>query len=373
MRQKLSQQTIYNLCKKLFHLLSLPTYPNSMNQWDPDGPSSAEDGIYGTGCSLEDARVVLVPAPFEATVSYGAGTAQGPEVILQASAQLDLFDVETGEPYQAGIHMCPVPDDIKEHSEKARMEALKVIEAGAAADQDPAARRAQKQVNEVSQQILEQLKGACTALLHQNKIVGLIGGDHSTAYANILAHAEHYGDFGLLQIDAHADLRVAYEGFINSHASVMNRVLEDSPQLKKLCQVAIRDLSPKEYQRTQEDPRIHAYFDAHISRDRLENKLIAGFKKLIQQLPQKVYVSVDIDGLDPSYCPGTGTPVPGGISFGELSILLGEIVSAGKTIIGFDLCEVAPSKDSEWDANVGARVLYKLIGWCLKSRDNADE
>ncbi len=253
------------------------------------------------------------------------------------------------------------------------MEALKVIEAGASADQDPVARQAQKQVNEVSQQVLEQLKSACTALLHQNKIVGLIGGDHSTAYANILAHAEHYGDFGLLQIDAHADLRVAYEGFINSHASVMNRVLEDSPQLKKLCQVAIRDLSPKEYQRIQEDSRIQTYFDAHISRDRLENKLIAGFKELIQQLPQKVYVSVDIDGLDPSYCPGTGTPVPGGISFSELSILLSEIVKTGKTVIGFDLCEVAPSKDSEWDRNVGARVLYKLIGWCLKSRDNAGE
>jgi agmatinase len=174
------------------------------------------------------------------------------------------------------------------------------------------------------------------------------------------ALADQHEEFGILQIDAHADLREAYEGFTYSHASIMYNALK-LKQVKRLVQVGIRDIAESEVELVRSsNGRIITFYDTM-----LKDALYKGAswkkqcKKIIAQLPQKVYISFDIDGLDPKLCPGTGTPVPGGLEFEEALYLIRALVNGGHKIIGFDLCEVAPG-NSQWNGNVGARLLYKL-------------
>lgn len=313
--------------------------------FDPDGPATADDGIYGVGTSEEEATVVYLPVPFEATVSYRTGTADGPRAILDESVQVDLLDVETGRPYEAGLAMRPIPDWIRALSADVRGKGPDVV-------------------NAASARVNEHVYESARELIAAKKIVGTVGGDHSIPLGAIRAHAEAYGPLGILHVDAHADLRVAYEGFTWSHASIMNRVLEEAPGIERLVQFGLRDVGEGEVERIDTDERIHAVFDHEIARARLEGRLLDVWSDAVARLPDRVYCSIDIDGLDPKLCPNTGTPVPGGLEFNELSFLLGEVVRQKKTIVGFDLCEVG---GAEWDGNVGARVLYKLTGWTLAS------
>jgi agmatinase len=195
-----------------------------------------------------------------------------------------------------------------------------------------------------------------------------LGGDHSTPLGFMKAVGEKHGDFGILQIDAHCDLREAYEGFVYSHASIMYNALKEIPQLQKLVQVGIRDYSEGEHQFiSQNAQKIRTYFEREIRERRYGGE---SFKKIseeiIDQLPDKIYISFDIDGLDPKLCPNTGTPVPGGFQTEEVYYIFNQIIKAGKKIVGFDLSEVSTSENG-WDANVGARVLFKLCNLILQS------
>jgi agmatinase len=198
-------------------------------------------------------------------------------------------------------------------------------------------------------------------LMTKGKLVGLLGGDHSTPFGYFKAIADVYPDFGILQIDAHCDLRNAYEGFDYSHASIMYNSLEKIPALKKLVQVGIRDYCEEELDYiNNSNGRVVTYFDRNIKHRLYEGdswKVIVD--EIVTQLPQHVFVSFDIDGLDPKLCPHTGTPVQGGFETEQIFYLLNKVHQAGKKIVGFDLNEVGVSHD-EWDENVGARVLYKL-------------
>jgi agmatinase len=175
---------------------------------------------------------------------------------------------------------------------------------------------------------------------------------------NLRAIAQHHPNFGILHIDAHADLREAYEGFEFSHASIMFNALK-LPQLTKLVQVGIRDLSHDEVKLIrQSNGRVSAYYDPL-----LKQKLYGGVswlevcQQIVAELPQQVYISFDVDGLDPKLCPNTGTPVPGGLELEQTFCLFREVVHSGRQIIGFDVVEVG---NAEWDGNVGARIVYKL-------------
>jgi agmatinase len=165
-------------------------------------------------------------------------------------------------------------------------------------------------------------------------------------------------------------LRRAYEGFERSHASIMDNVLKLAPGVAKLVQVGIRDFCEEEVDAIRDARgRVATTFDVDVAAARMSGALPALFERIVAALPTHVYVSFDIDGLDPTLCPHTGTPVPGGLSFHEASLLVGLVARSGRTIVGFDLNEVAPGPEGdEWDANVGARLLYKLIGWTLVSR-----
>lgn len=334
-----------------------------------EGPGG--EGLYGLACTSEAASVIIVPVPYEATVSYGAGAAGGPQAILDASDQIDLFDLETGRPYEAGLCMLEPDPEIERRNAEARAAALRVIEGGGV-EADPALAESAAFVDAHSEWVDTWVDRTVTKLLSAGKTVGVVGGDHSVAYGSIVAHARRWPGLGILQFDAHADLRQAYEGFRWSHASVFYNVREHVEGVSAVVSVGLRDLAESEHRILESDPRFHPFYDPWL-RARLHEgtpwaELCA---EIVAKLPQQVYVSFDIDGLDPGLCPNTGTPVPGGLSFAEATALLKAVVVSGRTIVGFDLCEVAPNTDRpshDWDANVGARILYKLIGWTVLAR-----
>jgi agmatinase len=313
--------------------------------FDPNAAASPDSGLFGLNDTPESARVILVPVPFEATTSYGGGTSQGPAAILKASRQVDLFDLETGKPYEAGICMLPEPSFPRP------------------------ARRDPQAVDPVSRQVNAWVHDTCAHWLSRGKIVGAVGGDHSISFGAIAAHAERHPGLGVLHFDAHADLRHAYEGFEHSHASIMDNVVRGT-KIQRLVQVGIRDLCEEEHERiASSQGRIVTFYDAALAEARFAGESWSQqCARIVAELPRLVYVSFDIDGLDPALCPHTGTKVPGGLSFQMATSLIGAVVKGGRKLVGFDLTEVAPANDgSEWDENVGARILYKLIGWSLKS------
>jgi len=335
--------------------------------FDPDAAAPSASGLFGLSFTPEEARVVLIPVPFDATTSYRAGTARGPQAILEASRQVDLFDLDTGRPYQAGIAMLPLPAEVAAWNTEARALALPIIEAGGEGS-DP---QALAKVNALCGQMNDWVGATARAWLARGKVVGVVGGDHSTPFGSIAAHADRFPGLGVLHLDAHADLRPAYEGFTWSHASIMHNVLERVPGVSRLVQVGIRDFSEGEYQAiTGAQGRVHTFFDQRLSRARLDGMpWREQVDAVVAELPRDIYCSFDIDGLDPTLCPHTGTPVPGGLSFAQAVALLEGVVRAGKRIVGFDLNEVAPGTgDDQWDGNVGARLLYQLIGWTLVSQ-----
>ncbi|MBL8955469.1 MAG: agmatinase family protein [Myxococcaceae bacterium] len=335
----------------------------SSTGFDPNAAAAPDSGVFGLSVTPEDAAVVLIPVPFEATTSYGGGTADGPKAVLEASKQVDLFDLDTGKPYEAGIAMLEEDEEVRMWNDAGKNLAKPIIEAGGGGDPAP--------VNVLSEKMNDWVYGHAKAWYARGKLVGVVGGDHSTPFGNIKACAEKYPGLGVLHLDAHADLRDAYEGFTWSHASIMFNVLQHVPQVKKLVQVGIRDFSEGEHAViTGSQGRCVTFFDAQLARARdAGESWREQVDRIVKELPAKVYLSWDIDGLEPTLCPHTGTPVPGGLTFNQAVSLLDGVVRAGKKIVGLDLNEVAPGPDGdEWDGNVGARLLYKMIGFALKSR-----
>jgi agmatinase len=318
------------------------------HHFDPDAAAGSGSGIFGLPFTPDEAKVVIVPVPFEATTSYGGGTSGGPRAVLEASRQVDLFDRETGRPYEAGIAMLEVPRKIVQWNAKAKKS------------------RSKRRVNAFGDAVNHWVYEKTTTLLAAGKMPVILGGDHSVPFGAIRAYAEKYPGLGILHLDAHADLREAYEGFTWSHASIFHNVMTKIDGVARLVQVGVRDLGAAEWRMIEEsEGRIVTFFDPDLAAQKETGKPWAALADhIVSHLPETVYLSWDIDGLDPTLCPSTGTPVPGGLSWNEAIGLLRALVRARKRIVGLDLCEVAPG-ESEWDANVGARLLYKMIGFAL--------
>jgi agmatinase len=340
--------------------------------YDPNSVGNPNNNIFGLPTNELDARLVILPVPWEVTVSYGAGTARGADAILKASLQVDLFDTEFPETWKQGYFIRPVDKKILMKSDYLRKEAELYIDYISKGDEVSANQfmtKTLKEVNEgsifLNNWVYEQTK----ALLNNDKLVCVLGGDHSTPIGFMKAIGEKYGDFGILQIDAHCDLRKAYEGFNYSHASIMYNVLNEIPQMKKLVQAGIRDFGSDEWEYVENsNTRVEVYLDKQIRNRQYEGdtwKNIA--EEIVSKLPQHVYISFDIDGLDRKLCPFTGTPVPGGFELEQVFYLFSKVLKSGKRIIGFDLNEVGIGGDTDWDANVGARVLYKLCNLLVTS------
>ncbi len=336
-----------------------------MNGFDPDAAAAPGSGLFGLTSSRAEAEVILVPAPFDATTSHGVGTADGPEAIRAASHQVDLFDVQTGRPYRRGIHMLADEAGLRELSRRTRPAAATAMHGG----DDAAAAIAL--VDEAGARVNRVVQAEVARALDEGRLPGVVGGDHAVAFGGIAAVAARWPGLGILHVDAHADLRDAFQGFRWSHASIMHNVLREVADVARLVQVGIRDLCDGEMEAILANAgRVIAHFDLDWQR-----RLASGepFLRLCQEaiaaLPEHVHVSFDVDGLDPALCPHTGTPVPGGLSFAQACLLLESVQRSGRRIVGFDLTEVAPGAgDRDFDAAIGARLLYKLCGFALLTR-----
>ncbi|MCC7401173.1 MAG: agmatinase family protein [Chitinophagaceae bacterium] len=339
--------------------------------FDPNSVGNPNNNIFGLPTTEETARLIIVPVPWEVTVSYNAGTARSSEAILKASFQIDLFDPEVPDGWKQGFYMRPADKKILMKSDYLRKEAelyIDYISKGEKLEANQFMSKSLVEVNEGSEQLNKWVYEQTRTLLNKNKLVALLGGDHSTTFGFFKAIAEKHGSFGILQIDAHADLRDAYEGFHYSHASIMYNTLNEIPEVQKLVQAGTRDLCESEWQYIADNAsRVVTYYDRDIRHRQFEGdtwKNIA--EEIVNHLPEKLFISFDIDGLDPKLCPNTGTPVPGGFEVEQVFYLLSKIQKSGKKIIGFDLNEVGTG-ENEWDANVGARVLFKLCNLLVAS------
>lgn len=332
-------------------------------QFDPSGIGLKNGHFIGLPFEEADARVVLLPVPWDVTVSYADGTARGGENILDASSQLDLLDPDVPEAWKIGLYMRPVNAARLERSQALREDARKYIdflEEGGDLNAHPAMQQILTRINRESEALNQWVETQCEALLSAGKLVGLIGGEHSVPLGYLRALAKRHSNFGILQIDAHMDFRKAYEGFTYSHASIFYNALQ-LPQISRIVQVGIRDYCEEEVAFAEEQgERVHVWYDHAMRRAQYSGRsLEQQVQELLRPLPEHVYVSFDIDALDPRFCPNTGTPVPGGLDFQEAVYLLAELKASGRTIIGFDLSEVA-GPPHEWDGNVGARLAYKM-------------
>jgi agmatinase len=334
-----------------------------IEQFDPNGVGLKNGHFIGLPFEEAEADIVLLPVPWDVTVSYADGTATAGANILEASAQLDLHDSDVPDAWKYGIFYRPMDENWLKKSQKWRKKAKKYIafleNGGNLSDNLPMHRK------------LDELNAACEALknwvytqtselLNQNKLVGLVGGEHSIPLGYLEALSERYASFGILQIDAHFDLRAAYEGFTYSHASIFYNALKIK-NLQRITHVGIRDYCGAEADLVRQSAgRNIAFYDQDLREMLFDGRTWKQIcHEIVGTLPQNVYISFDIDGLEPTLCPNTGTPVAGGLQYWEAVYLLKTVVSSGRKIIGFDLSEVG-GMGHEWDGNVGARILYKL-------------
>ena len=343
-----------------------------IEDFNPSGVGLRNNNFIWLPFTEENAHIVLFPVPWDVTVSYGAGTSSGPKNILNESVQLDLYDHEVPNAWKSGIYFKPINQDWLHKGIDLRHQSSKYIdflEDGGDPGASSSMNKILNSVNQTTSELNDWVYTNTKKLLQDGKLIGLIGGDHSTPLGYYKALSEHNQNFGILHIDAHSDLRKAYEGFQFSHASIMRNALE-SKSITKLVQLGIRDYCDEEVQYIKENSkRIKVFYDHEIKNAQFNGSTFEYITQdIIKELPDEVYISLDIDALDPSLCPNTGTPVPGGLSFNEVVYIIKSVVATNRKIIGFDLVETAGTGHT-WDGNVAARLVYKLCSWMAKSNN----
>ncbi len=342
-----------------------------LENFDPNAASRDDSGVFGLPFTEGESKMVYLPVPWEVTTSYGGGTSRGPEAILEASRQVDLYDLEVDRPYRVGLFMKSESEDVVSWNREGKLLASEIIEKGGQIQGNARLLNVLERVNELGGKMNSYVYSEVKQLLAEGKVPGIIGGDHSVPLGAFRAMGEAVGDFGILHFDAHSDTRNAFEGFQHSHASIMHNALESVPQLTRLVQVGIRDFCEEEITYcVKQGQRVKIFFDSRIQQRKYQGEAWGAIAESIaKELPDRVWISFDIDGLDPRFCPNTGTPVPGGLDFSEAVHLISVVARSGRKIVGFDLNEVSPGDEgAEWDGNVGARLLYKLSAWTLFSQ-----
>ena len=344
---------------------------SQLSNFDPNEVGNPNNNIFGLPFSEAESALVLLPVPWEVTVSYGAGTSRAAEHIWKASIQVDLLDTDVPDGWKKGFFLRETNKKILLKSDYLRKEAelfIDYISKGEIVGNNKFMCKSLKEINEGGVMLNNWVYEQTNELLEQGKLVGLIGGDHSTPLGYIKALAKKHGSFGILQIDAHCDLRKSYEHFTYSHASVMYNVLNEIEGVEKLVQVGIRDFCSEEWDYiNNSNGRVVTYFDKDIKTRQYEGETWKQITdEIVNQLPQLVYISFDIDGLDPKLCPNTGTPVQGGFESEEILYLFKKIVASSKQLIGFDFVEVGVG-ETDWDSNVGAHLLWRMCNLMVKN------
>ncbi len=274
-------------------------------------------GLSKEWANFESSRVLIWPVPFEKTVSYGVGTKNGPHAIIEASRNMELFDEEIGgETAQIGIHTLAAIDADREASE-----------------------------------MMPALYDEAERLLKLGKFICMLGGEHSISAPVIKAHKDLYPNLSVLQIDAHADLRDEYDGSPFSHASVMRRVVEFCPAV----QIGIRSLSA-------EEARVIPLLPTRVFYAKDIVGHTAWIEEAVTSLTEDVYLTIDVDGFDPSLIPTTGTPEPGGLMWYDVIWLI-KSVAEKRRIVGMDVTELSTSPGNNSPSFLTAKLIYKTLGY----------
>lgn len=345
---------------------------DKIKNFDPSQPGLADASIFGLPFTADESEIIIIPVPWEVTVSYGSGASNGPDAILEASFQVDLHHQDFPDLWKLGIYLDATAqtENWAKNSNQYKSLAQPIIaalESGEAIESHPALQSDLDKINKICRELKEEVKERVLYWTKRGKKVALLGGDHSTPLGYYEALATEHDNFGILHLDAHMDLRIAYEGFTYSHASIMYNALQ-LPQITKIVQIGIRDFCKQEVEVVMaQNGRVIVHTDADMKAETFEG---ATWEQqcdaIIAALPQKVTISFDVDGMYSWYGPNTGTPVPGGFSFEQATYLFNKLAASGKEIIGFDFVEVAPG-ETDWDGNVGARMLYHMCGVLAKN------
>lgn len=279
-------------------------------------------GLPDSYSSLEESSIVVLPAPFEYSVSYQKGTEKGPRAIIEASRNMELYDIETdSEVYKLGIHTAP-----------------------------PICKGEREEV-------FKEIEHKASGYIRKGKFLASLGGEHSISFPLIKAHGELFPGMTVLHIDAHSDLRDSYEGNPYSHACVMARV-QDLESVGGIVSVGVRSMCVEEKARLS---RTRAFFSHDLTPDLL------WVEKVLGALTENVYVSFDIDAFDSGVMPSTGTPEPGGLDWRSVSYLL-KMTARKKNIIGCDIVELLPLEGFKSPDFLAAKLLYTLLSYKFASK-----
>jgi agmatinase len=279
--------------------------------------------------------------------------------------------------WRKGIATAPIDYTLQDMSHRLRADAMRVIKVhddiGSFAFDHLVYERRLRRVNEAAEQMVNNIYKQSKNWLQKGKIVGLVGGDQSTAFGHIKAVAEQHKDIGILHIDSGLDLRVEHHGFTHSSDSIMHNVLRYIPGVSKIVGVGVRAFSPAEWEYACNEPRVKLFTGQQLWSQQFEGVNWSTIcNEIIAELPENVYVSLDIDGLTIECSPHTGTLVAGGLLFPEVVYLLSRIVDSGRHIVGFDLSEVVPDLEDTTDAAIASRLLYNMCCVALKHHDAPD-
>ena len=317
-----------------------------------------------------DASIVLVSAPWAVTSAAGQGAVYTPDAIIDASTTVSLYDVVSGESIDGKVATADVDYDLQENSLNIGGDAAKVvahIEDGGSLSGDYFARKVVR-INLGFRDMHRSVGKRVFRYASKGKIVGVVGGDHAVAFGAVRSLSSVHPDMGVLYIDAHCDLRPSGKIFDYSHLSVARNIIDEIPAVSKMVQVGVREMSVDEIEFAKSNPKIAMFCHEKLSAERFSGRSWSELcDDVVAQLPEKVYISFDIDALSPECCPNTKRPVAGGMTFDEAVCLINRVVESGRTIVGFDLTEIVPVVDSGVDAVVGARMLVKLCAAALKS------
>lgn len=270
-------------------------------------------GIEDEYCTIENAKVVLIPVPYDGTSTWQKGADKGPEAFLDASENMELFDIETRtEPYRNGVY---VTEPITENTSPESM--------------------------------TEVVYQTSKAYIEKGKFVTLFGGEHSVSIGIIRAHIEKHTNLTVLQLDAHTDLRPSYQGSACNHACAVYEASKKS----NLIQVGIRSMDISEVEHMNEDK---VYFTHELKENWMESA--------ISQMTENVYITIDLDAFDPSIMPSTGTPEPGGLKWYETLEFLKKTFRS-KNVVGFDIVELCPNKIDKSSDFLAAKLYYKMLAY----------
>lgn len=270
-------------------------------------------GIPDKYARLDDAQVVLIPVPYDGTSSWVKGADKGPDAFLNASENMELYDIETkSEVYKKGVYLAPAVSE-----------------------------------NASPEKMVEAVHKIIKSYLQQDKFVTLFGGEHSISIGSIRAFNEHFEDLTVVQIDAHADLRPSYEGSSCNHACAVHEASKNT----NLIQVGIRSMDSSEVEHMDEG---RTYFAHDLYDDWMDDA--------IGQMTPNVFITIDLDAFDPSILPSTGTPEPGGLFWYETLDFL-KMIFKKKNVVGFDIVELCPNENEKSSDFLAAKLYYKMLSY----------